>query len=259
MDIKTTLIILFIAPALTIYANNCQLAYQQASYGLEHSEKAMASNNIEHLKLYADRSSQALDKVYAYAGECGCNKAREAAYDALDDFERALGYDAFEKARYYTKEGLNHIKDILVSLDICGQEDQAYALESDEANLALQEQLLREQQQRLREKQRQLEEQLRQQEALQQQIRMEKEAKMEAQLALKERAEAKLKKLEKVVNELLMSLGCTNAGDLSLGNYTRTKQQFENESLSRSRDFYSQKAQELVGSFRLTLANCSSQ
>ena len=257
MDIKTTLLLLFMAPALSGYANDCQLAYQQASYGLEHSEKAMASNNIEHLKQYAERSTQALTKAYNYARECGCSNAKEAAYDALDDFEKALGYETFEKARYYTKEGLKRTREVLSSLDICEQQTPDYALQNDEANLALQEQLLLEQQQRLREKQRQLEEQLRKQEALQQKIQREKEAKLSAQFELKEEAEARLSDLQAIMNEVLSTVGCGDSVQLDQLNYNRTKAQLEDETLQASRQFYSRKAQELVNSFRLTLVNCN--
>jgi hypothetical protein len=259
MDLKTTLLLLFIAPALPVLANDCNLAYQQASYGLEHAEKAMASNNLEHLKLYAGRSSEALNKSYSYAGECGCKKAAESAYDAIEDLTRALSYDSFEKARYYTKESLKLTREILVSLDICGQEDTVVAMQSNEADLALQEQLLLEQQQRLKEKQRQLQEQLRQQEELQQRLRREKEARLEAQIALKEKAEHRLAELRDIANGLLSTLDCGNGQSIDLGNYTRTQSQLEQESLLSTRQFYADKIRELTSVLQVKLANCTNR
>lgn len=248
---------LFFVPVLTSAGNDlCGSAYQDASYAIEHSEKALQSHNIEHLRQYTQRAKEAMNNVFSQTSQCGCQEANNSSYDALDLLDKALSKEKFEVARFYVKNALTSTRSILVSLDLCNEPDPSYDLVVDENNLLTQEEELLQQQEELLKKQKALEAQLKAQRELQNKLRVEKEKKMEAQISLKTKAEANLLELQTAINRIIRMSDCGEAEPLSEDSYTRSMEQLEVESLNATKVFYKQKAQEMADRLITILAAC---
>ena len=255
---KWILLATVIISAPCLVANNpCGSAYQDASYAIEHSEKAMQSNNIEHLKQYAQRALEAIDKVYDQTEKCGCLEASNSGYDAKQALNKALEKEKFEVARFYVKNALSNTRSALVSLDLCNEPDPSYDLVVDENNLLGQEEELLQQQQELLKKQKALEAQLKAQRELQNKLKVEKAKKMEAQLAYKNKAEAHLLDLETAINRFIRMTNCSEAEPLNQDSYSRSLDQLEQESLNATKVFYTQKAREMADQLIMVLASCN--
>jgi hypothetical protein len=258
MKSKTTLLLLFLLlVTIQSFAMRCGDAYQNATYAVEHTEKALSSNNLEHLKQYALRAKEAVEKVFSDTEICGCTEANNASYDTLDHLDKALNKEKFEVSRFYAKSALSSIKSILISLDLCNEPDPTYTLLVDENNLVTQEQELLAQQQQLLQKQKLLEAQLKAQKEMQQQLQREKERKLSEQKKLKFEAEGSLLELETSINRFIRIMGCDQYEPISSEDYTRTLEQLEVESIKATKTFYSMKVREMADRLIAVLAGCN--
>ncbi|AVI50955.1 hypothetical protein C5O00_07095 [Pukyongia salina] len=255
---KSKITLLLLLGFCSIYGNamRCGDAYQNATYAVEHSEKALASNNLEHLKQYSLRAQEAVEKVFAATENCGCTEANNASYDTLDYLSKALEKDKFEVSRFYVKSALSSIKSILISLDLCNEPDPTYSLIVDENNLITQEQELLAQQEQLLRKQKALEAQLKAQKELQAKLQREKEIKLSEQKRIKFEAEANLLEMETAINRFIRLMDCDRVEPLTEKSYTRTLEQLEVESVHATRTFYSIKAREMADQLIAVLAGC---
>jgi hypothetical protein len=257
MNSKTTLLLIFLfLLSINGFAMRCGDAYQNSTYAVEHTEKALGSNNLEHLKQYALRAKEAIEKVYVDTETCGCTEANNASYDTLDHLETALVKDKFEVARFYIKSALSTTKSILISLDLCNEPDPTYTLLVDESNLVNQEQELLAQQQELLQKQKALEAQLKTQKEMQQQLQREKERKLTVQKKIKFEAEGNLLELETSINRFIRIMECDQYEPIGSESYTRTLEQLEVESIKATKTFYSIKAREMADRLIAVLAGC---
>lgn len=251
------LLLMLFGGKLMALTDPCGTAYQDASYGIEHTEKALQSNNSEHLKLYARRAKEALEKVFEQTERCGCEEASNSSYDALGDLDKAIEKDKFEVSRFYVKSALGNTRSVLISLDLCNEPDPSYDLVVDENNLIGQEEQLLQQQQELLKKQKALEAQLKAQREMQAKLRLEKEKKMKAQIAYKTEAEANLLDLESAINRFIRMSNCSEAEPLNYESYVRSVEQLELESLNATKVFYTQKAREMADKLIMVLAACN--
>jgi hypothetical protein len=252
----TLLLLLFSLVVPAMAADQCGTAYQDATYALEHTEKALQSNNIEHLKQYSRRALEAMQKVYKDTENCGCSEANDSSYDVLEHLEKSLEKEKFEVSRYYVKSAFSSTKAILISLDLCNEPDPAYDLVVDENNLITQEQELLAQQQALLKKQKALEAQLKAQKELQAKISREKEIKLAEQKKIKFEAETNLLELENVINRFIRIMDCRNSEPVS-GDYSRTLEELEMESINATKAYYTQKAREMADKLIMTLTDCN--
>ena len=254
---KITMLILLVGLLSPVLASeDCGTAYQDATYALEHTEKALQANNLEHLKQYSRRALEAIEKVYNDTEKCGCTEANNSSYDVLEHLEKSLEKDKFEVSRYYVKSALSSTKSILISLDLCNEPDPSYDLVVDENNLISQEQELLAQQQALLKKQKALEAQLKAQKELQAKISREKEIKLAEQKKIKFEAETNLLELENVINRFIRIMDCDNSEPVSK-NYSRTLEELEVESINATKAFYTQKAREMADQLIMVLADCN--
>ncbi len=252
----TLLTFLLVLSTAFVHAEECGTAYQDATYALEHTEKALQSNNIEHLKQYSRRALEAIEKVYTATEGCMCTEANNSSYDAKEHLSKALEKSKFEVSRFYVKSALSSIKSILISLDLCNEPDPTYDLVVDENNLISQEQELLAQQQALLQKQKALEAQLKAQKELQARISREKEIKLAEQKKIKYEAETNLLELESVINRIVRIADCGNTEPMKI-EYTRTLEELEVESVNATKTYYTQKAREMADQLIFILANCN--
>ena len=254
---KITMLVFLLSLVVSARASDqCGTAYQDATYALEHTEKALQANNIEHLKQYSRRAIEAMEKVYMDTEKCACTEANNSSYDVLEYLKKSLVKEKFEVSRYYVKSALTSTKAILISLDLCNEPDPTYDLVVDENNLITQEQELLAQQQALLKKQKALEAQLKAQKELQAKINREKEIKLAEQKKIKFEAETNLLELENVINRFIRIMDCGNSEPVS-ENYSRTLEELEVESINATKAYYTQKARDMADQLIMVLADCN--
>lgn len=244
----------FLSP---IYSQNLyEDALTAASYAYSHSKKAYGANNVFHTQEYADKAVDAFAKVENLAGDCGCKKANETAYQAKTDMESSLEQDTYERSRYFAKRAKELGSELLKELTLCQANAKNGIVEglgsTQDSNIADTVEEVSAKQQELEEKKRQLEiqqKQLEQQIAAQQKAQKELEAKRAQELlkqsAIKSKAEQALKKLENAILELSIALN-DEASFSYEDDYLRSESELQNESLDDTKNFYVNRAKELT-------------
>ncbi len=246
-------LVLFVSPA---FAYECEGSYQNASYGLIHTEKAMEANNTTHLKEFALRAKIALEKVRETTQKCGCTDANYASYDAVENLEKALEKEKFEDVRFLVSRAKALSKEALVALDKCNANQSFANFNEEEENLLEMEKKLLEQQQQLLAKQQELAAQIEQQKSLQQQIQKDRELMLEAQKALQITAESNLEEIAQLINNFTDAMDCTEAAPLTKESFKRNTEDLALESLGRTKAFYIEKAQEMANTLINRLNKC---
>lgn len=259
MTYTSTLLVGLCLLCSSLFASQCHLAYQDATYGFQHAETAMEANNIEQLKQYAKRSKVAIEKVLLSTEKCGCVDANNASYDALANLEKALDKKVFESTRLFVNRAKANAQAIIIALDVCSENDLNFALKENEDNLLLQEQQLLEQKRRLLEEQRKLQAQLAKQKELQEQIQREKALMQAEQKALKAEAETTLSELEALILQFKRTMGCEITSPLTEEPFERTVMELETESIEATKIYYANKAREMANNLLNTLQSCEWQ
>ena len=256
MNKTTTLFVMFAFIFTVTYAVECEVAYQDATYGYQHAETAMEANNVEQLKQYANRSQIAIRKVLNSTEKCGCQDANNASYDALENLEKAMEKDEFNEVRMFVNRAKTNAKEIIVALDVCSATDPSFALQETEGNILAQEKLLKEQQQRLLEQQQKLEVQLKEQKRLQAEIVAQKAEMLSLQKKVKQSSEMDLSQLEDVINKFTQTMGCKEIAPLTESAYLRNEEELALETLQATKIFYAEKAKEMANTLLNRLSSC---
>jgi len=252
----STLIMAIAMGGSSLFATECDMAYQDATYGYQHADTAMEANNVTQLKQYAERSRIAIEKVLQSTEKCGCSEANDASYYALEHLNKALEKDKFEKVRFYVNKAKAKAKEVIIALDNCSANDASFALNEEEDDLMEQEKLLIEQQQRLAEQQRKLQAQMNEQRRLQKEVKLQKEAMLSMQKEIKLSSEVTLKELETLIYEFTQSMGCKENDALTEESFERSLEELENETLTATKVFYADKAKEMANNLLNRLSSC---
>ncbi len=254
-----TLFAVFYFFLLPINSDDCENAYQSATYGYQHTKTSLEANNIEHLKYYAERAIKSIEEVQAATEECGCTKANNASYDLLDNLNKAIEQEKFETSRFYIKKSKELASDIIGFLDVCLEENPSYGLSEDEENLLAQEQQLLEQQKKLLEEQKRLEQRMKEQKQRQNEVRRQKAEELILQKKVRENAEVALQEFESAIIKLSEALECDQAYEIIEATYLKTNEQLNAESLDATKAHYAAKAREIAQNMLNQLDDCRSR
>jgi len=115
---------------LTIPASNCSEVSSDVSYAYSHLKKAYNSNNVDHLKHYAERSISALLRSVEILNDCGCESALANAKKGLYLLNRIATTETFEDGRFYVKRARPIAKEVIIALDYCTARDPEISLQS---------------------------------------------------------------------------------------------------------------------------------
>lgn len=231
-------------------------ALTAASYAYSHSKKAYGANNVFHTQEYADKAVDAFAKVETLAGDCGCKKANETAFQAKTDMESSLEQDTYERSRYFAKRAKDLGSELLKQLTVC-QADAKKGIISDVASaqgseiaeaveeVSAKQQELEEKKRQLELQQQQLEQQIAAQEKAQKELEVKRAQELQKQAAIKSKAEQALKNLENAIQELSVVLNEEASFDYA-DDYLRSESELQNESLDDTKNFYVNRAKELT-------------
>ena len=235
--------------------DDCQTAYQDATYGYQHIKKSFKSYNMDHLREYANRAMEAISKVETSTKNCGCVDANYAAYDAIENMNKALSKETFERSKNFIETAKSNIQSIMVALDQCSASGPDNVLAENEENLIAQEQALLEQQQQLLEQQKKIQAQMAKQKKLQNELAAQKEVKLRTQKAMQVEAEISLQEMERIIQRLSASLGCKSPPP-AYERFEKTLRQLEAEPLAATKRDYAEKAREIAAHLITTLERC---
>jgi vacuolar-type H+-ATPase subunit I/STV1 len=145
---------------------NCEdaSAYLMNSYA--HVKDAYDSNNISHLKYYANRSLESLKLSKNNLADCNCQKALDLANQTLDLLVKVEDVETNDDGRFFVKRARDLSKESVIEIDKCAY-NNANGIENTEenalANLQKEQELLQEQQAALKRKEAEIKEKLAQQ------------------------------------------------------------------------------------------------
>ncbi|GAA3583632.1 hypothetical protein [Snuella lapsa] len=88
-------------------------------YAYSHVKSAYKSNNITHLKYYANRSLEAFKRAKPKLKACNCETAYDNAYDGIELLAHVDNAETFEDGRFYVKRARDLAKQSIIELDKC--------------------------------------------------------------------------------------------------------------------------------------------
>ena len=83
---------------------NCDNANSYLVSAYSHVKDAYDSNNISHLKYYANRSVESFKLSKKNLNTCGCETALNLADKGIEILEKVEGVETFEDGRFYPQE-----------------------------------------------------------------------------------------------------------------------------------------------------------
>src|SRR6056300_102596 len=111
-------LLLFLLTTFFISAQNeCDTANSYLVNAYSHVKDSYESNNISHLKYYANRSLESFKLSKENLSSCGCTKALDLVKKGIDILAHVELAETYEDGRYYVKRGREIAKESIVELD----------------------------------------------------------------------------------------------------------------------------------------------
>lgn len=88
-------------------------------YAYSNVKDSYESNNIQHLKYYADKSLISFEAAKVNLKKCGCDTAFELAYNAKELMKKVEGASTFEDGRFFVKRAKEITQNVITELNKC--------------------------------------------------------------------------------------------------------------------------------------------
>ena len=169
---KNFSLLLFLVTSLNIIAQNtnCDDANSYLVNAYSHVKDAYESNNLSHLKYYANRSLESFKLSKNTLNDCDCETALKLANKSVELLAKVDYTETFEDGRFYVKRARDLSKESVIEIDKCSYSNGSVETErfnnhkSNELSDLQNEQLkLKQQQEALKLKENQIKEKLAQQ------------------------------------------------------------------------------------------------
>ncbi|WP_242203633.1 hypothetical protein [Aestuariivivens insulae] len=98
---------------------NCDEANSYLVSAYSHVKDSYDSNNISHLKYYADRSLKSFKLSKNTLGDCGCEKALTLANKSIDLLAKVEHVTTYEDGRFFVKQARELSKKSVIEIDRC--------------------------------------------------------------------------------------------------------------------------------------------
>ncbi|MFD0837539.1 hypothetical protein ACFQ0I_17310 [Mariniflexile aquimaris] len=97
----------------------CVDADSNLIYAYSNVKDSYESNNIQHLKYYADKSLISFEAAKVNLKKCGCDTAFELAYNAKELMKKVEGTSTFEDGRFFVKRAKEITQNVITELNKC--------------------------------------------------------------------------------------------------------------------------------------------
>tara|TARA_R110002096_G_scaffold56474_9_gene144143 strand:- start:8459 stop:9217 length:759 start_codon:yes stop_codon:yes gene_type:complete len=98
---------------------NCDDANSYLVSAYSHVKDAYDSNNISHLKYYANRSVESFKLSKKTLKTCGCETALDLADKGIETLEKVEDVETFEDGRFFVKRARDISKQSVIEIDKC--------------------------------------------------------------------------------------------------------------------------------------------
>lgn len=117
---KNYLVLLFILTSQVFYGQTaCDDANSDLIYAYSHVKSSYNSNNISHLKYYANRSLEVFERSKKKLKECGCETAYDLAFEAAQLLSKVESAESYEDGRFFVKRARDIAQQSVTELDKC--------------------------------------------------------------------------------------------------------------------------------------------
>ena len=116
------LLCFFMATVAMKAQTNCDDANSYLVNAYSHVKDAYDSNNISHLKYYANRSVESFKLSKETLISCGCKTALDLANKGIDLLAKVEHVETFEDGRFYVKRARDISKESVIEIDKCALE-----------------------------------------------------------------------------------------------------------------------------------------
>lgn len=116
---KFYLLCLFVAPTAIYAQTDCEDANSYIVSAYSHVKDSYDSNNISHLKYYANRSVESFELSKNNLNNCGCSKALDLAKKSMELLAKVENAETFEDGRFFVKRARDLTKESVIEIDKC--------------------------------------------------------------------------------------------------------------------------------------------
>ncbi|AUS07096.1 hypothetical protein [Pseudotamlana carrageenivorans] len=117
---KNYYLLFFLTASMVVSAQtNCDNANSYLGNAYSHVKDSYESNNISHLKHYANRSVESFKLAKEALSFCNCEKAVELAEKSIDLLVKVESAETYEDGRFFVKRGRELSKESLIEIDKC--------------------------------------------------------------------------------------------------------------------------------------------
>lgn len=110
----------FALSSLVFYGQTaCDDANSDLIYAYSHVKSSYNSNNISHLKYYANRSLEVFERSKKKLKECGCETAFDLAFEAAQLLSKVESAESYEDGRFFVKRARDIAQQSVTELDKC--------------------------------------------------------------------------------------------------------------------------------------------
>ncbi|NCO63082.1 MAG: hypothetical protein GW839_06695 [Flavobacteriales bacterium] len=97
----------------------CAAADSFLIYAYSNVKDAYESNNVQHLKYYAEKSLKSFEEAKPHLKTCGCDAAFELAFNAKELIKKVEATSTFEDARFFVKRAKEITQNCITELNKC--------------------------------------------------------------------------------------------------------------------------------------------
>lgn len=145
----------FALSSLVFYGQTaCDDANSDLIYAYSHVKSSYNSNNISHLKYYANRSLEVFERSKKKLKECGCETAFDLAFEAAQLLSKVETAETYEDGRFFVKRARDIAQQSVTELDKCTVPTKDFQVNNDSdtqlSSLQMEQEKLKQQQEELK-------------------------------------------------------------------------------------------------------------
>ncbi|MCF7569571.1 hypothetical protein L3X37_14575 [Sabulilitoribacter arenilitoris] len=111
---------------------NCDEANSYLVNAYSHVKDAYDSNNISHLKYYANRSLESFNLSKKTLKNCGCETALNLTNKSMEFLTKVEHAETFEDGRFFVKRARDLSKESVIEIDKCAYNNHSDEIETNE-------------------------------------------------------------------------------------------------------------------------------
>lgn len=118
-----SIFLLLLTPLISSSQSNCDDANSYLVNAYSHVKDAYDSNNIDHLKYYANRSLESFKLSKKTLNNCNCQIALDLTDKGIGLLEKVETANTYEDGRFYVKRARDVAKESVIEIDKCSMAD----------------------------------------------------------------------------------------------------------------------------------------